>query len=82
MMNQEQTTKFPYAPTVEKHMKMFYVSLNEKDSRHYAAVEANKLGHGGITYISEILGCDRSTIQDGLEEFKKKSFFAGGTDST
>jgi len=71
-MKQEQAIKFPYTPAIEKYMKMFYISLNEKDSRHYAAVEANKLGHGGITYISELFDCNRSTIQNGLDEFKKK----------
>ena len=69
---EEQVIKFPYVPAVERHMKKFYGSLNEKDKRHYAALEANKLDYGGITYISELLGCDRSTIQNGLEEFKKK----------
>jgi hypothetical protein len=53
-------------------MKMFYDSLSEKDKRHYAALEATKLGHGGVTYLSHLLGCARSTIQAGMEEFKKK----------
>ena len=34
----------------------------------YAAVEADKLGFGGITYIAEVLGCSRRTIEHGLEE--------------
>jgi hypothetical protein len=72
MKKEEQIIKFPYTPAVEKNMKKFYNSLNEKDKRHYAALEANKLCYGGITYISELLGCDRSTIQNGIEEFKKK----------
>lgn len=71
-IKQEQEIKFPYSPTVERYMKKFYDSLNEKDRRHYAALEANKLGYGGIKYITEVLGCDRSTIESGLEEFKKK----------
>lgn len=63
---------FPYTPTIERDMKMFYDSLNEKDQRHYAALEAKKLCYGGVTYISELLDCDRSTVQAGLDEFKKK----------
>ncbi|AKH36907.1 MULTISPECIES: hypothetical protein [Nitrosomonas] len=39
-----------YAPEVEAQMRNFYHSLSEKDRRRYAAVEAAKLGHGGITY--------------------------------
>ena len=45
-----------YSKEVEDQMIDFYISLNEKDKRHYAAVESIKFGHGGITYIS---GCDR-----------------------
>lgn len=68
----EKEVSFPYSASVERDMKMFYNSLNEKDKRHYAALEAKKLGHGGVTYISDLLGCDRSTVQSGFEEFKKK----------
>lgn len=64
--------KFPYSLTVERNMIIFYESLNEKNRRHYAALEAGKLGYGGVTYISELLECNRSTIQSGLEELKKK----------
>lgn len=68
----EEQIKCPYSSKTERWMKMFYKSLNEKDRRHYAAIEAHKLGHGGVTYISELLDCARSTIHDALEEFKKK----------
>ena len=52
----------------EQRMRDFYGSLNEKDRRRYAGLEANKLGHGGIAYISEILGCDRKTVSKGIDE--------------
>ena len=45
-----------YAPEIERVMKRLYDSLGEKDRRRYAAVEATKLGHGGIEYIAQILG--------------------------
>ncbi len=35
-------------------MKKLYNSLSEKDRRRYAAIEALKLGWGGISYISEL----------------------------
>ena len=54
-------------------MKMFYDSLNEKDQRHYAALEAKKLCYGGITYIAQLFNCARPTIYEGLDEFKKKT---------
>lgn len=49
-------------------MQNFFNSLSEKDKRHYAAVEAQKLGHCGITYIAKLLSCSRSTIHIGLKE--------------
>ena len=58
----------PYNEETEQWMRDFYRSLNEKDRRRYAGLEANKLGHGGISYISEILGCDRKTVSRGIEE--------------
>jgi len=55
----------PYARQVEKHMKDLYRSLSEKDRRRYAAVEAEKLGYGGIAYVSDLFGCDPDTIRKG-----------------
>ena len=55
----------PYSAQVEKNMKTMYHSLREKDRRRYAAVEAAKLGHGGIDYITTLLGCDPQTIHQG-----------------
>ena len=42
----------PYPRNIEQTMRAFYRSLRENDRRRYAAVEAAKLGHGGIEYIS------------------------------
>ena len=55
----------PYSPEIEQVIKTMYRSLREKDRRRYAAVEAAKLGHGGIDYISSLLGCDAKTIHQG-----------------
>lgn len=57
-----------YALEVCAHMKAFYDSLSEKDRRRYAAVEAEKLGHGGIEYIASVLGCADKTIRQGRSE--------------
>ncbi len=40
-----------YDDKTEKQMFDFYISLNEKDRRHYAAIESLKIGYGGITYF-------------------------------
>jgi Rhodopirellula transposase DDE domain len=57
-----------YSPAIETQMRMFYQSLSEKDRRRYAAIEARKLGHGGLSYIARLLSCDRHTIAQGLQE--------------
>lgn len=60
-----------YNNETESYMVLFFNSLNERDRRRYAAVEASKLGYGGIAYISNVLGVDEKTINKGLEELKK-----------
>jgi len=46
----------------------FYGTLSEKDRRRYAAIEAQRLGRGGIRYISRLLGCSTRTIERGIAE--------------
>ena len=58
----------PYPAEVCQHMKAFYDSLSEKDRRRYAAVEAEKLGFGGVEYIAQVLGCDEKTIRHGRSD--------------
>ena len=47
---------------------LFYSSLNEKERRLYAGLESMKIGRGGDTAISELLGIDRKTIARGRNE--------------
>lgn len=49
-------------------MQRLYRQLSEKDRRRYAAIEAEKLGHGGVNYISGLFGIDPKTIRRGLTE--------------
>ena len=60
-----------YPKTIEQQMADFYNSLSEKDRRRYAAIEATKLGRGGISYICEILECDYSTLSKGQKELEE-----------
>jgi len=60
-----------YEQDVEVQMVNFYRSLSEKDRRRYAAVEAGKLGHGGVTYIARLFGCDPDTIRRGLADVQR-----------
>jgi len=57
-----------YDVEIEKAMITFYESLSEKDRRRYAAVEAQKIGGGGLIYIATLFGCDEKTIKRGLAE--------------
>ena len=60
-----------YPPEVCRHMKAFFDSLSEKDRRRYAAVEAEKLGHGGQEYIASVLGCSERTIRQGRDDIEQ-----------
>lgn len=62
-----------YDADTEEYMILFFENLSEKDQRHYAAVEAKKLGHGGISYIARLFSISERTIQQGLEELVKKN---------
>lgn len=50
------------------YMRHFFQTLSERDQRRYAAVEAQRLGHGGITYVADLLGCSTKTISRGIDE--------------
>lgn len=55
-------------PALEQTMRHFYETLCEKDRRRFSALQAQQLGHGGIEYLSTVLGCSRRTIERGLRE--------------
>jgi hypothetical protein len=67
-----------YEADVKGKMKRFFSWLSEKDRRRYAAVEAAKLGHGGIEYIAQVLECDPKTIRHGLRELEEAEDAAAG----
>lgn len=67
----------PYSSIIEQQMQRFYQSLNERDRRRYAAIEAVKLGHGGIAYVSGILGCDLGTVAKGIKELEAEELETG-----
>ena len=64
------TFQAPYAAPMVTQMQGFYATLSEKERRRYAALEARRVGHGGITYIAGLLGCSKRTIARGLQELK------------
>ena len=62
-------------PTKELHRQMirFFGSLGERQRRLYAALEARKLGRGGLTRLSLITGLHVQTIRHGLRELDDPS---------
>jgi len=56
------------AETAKARMRSFFKTLSEKDQRRYAALEAQRLGHGGIIYVAGILECSKRTIRRGIQE--------------
>lgn len=59
-----------YPDHIEQAMRYTFSNLNERQRRLFAATEAIKLGHGGIAYVSFVLGCHRRTIERGLNELE------------
>lgn len=57
-----------YSPEIEEQMRGFHRSLSEKDRRRFAAWEARRLGHGGMEYVANVLGCSRRTIERATDE--------------
>ena len=60
-----------YCADIEAKMQRFYGWLSEKDRRRYAAVEATKLGHGGVDYMARLVSCDPKTIRQGLQDLQE-----------
>lgn len=47
--------------------------LNEKQWRIYLATEAQSMGHGGVSRVSDASGATRATIHIGLKELEEQS---------
>jgi hypothetical protein len=51
-------------------MNLFMSRLNEQQRRWYAALEAQKLGHGGATLVAKVTGLSVETIRRGRYELE------------
>jgi hypothetical protein len=51
-----------------QQMNLLLSRLDEQQRRWYAAVEADKVGHGGLRLLSLITGLDEKTIARGRDE--------------
>ena len=65
-----------YRKDTERRMQALYRTLSEKERRRYAAIEADKLGHGGVEYIASLFEVDPKTIRRGLEELDDEQALA------
>ncbi len=60
-----------YNQETESKMLLHFSQLSEKNKRHYAALESERLGYGGQKYISELFKISPLRIRIGLRELKK-----------
>ncbi len=60
-----------YEPEVVAQVRAFYATLSEKDRRRYVAIEARRVGHGGIEYVAKVFECSQRTIERGLADLDR-----------
>jgi hypothetical protein len=60
-----------YEAVHEEAMRLYCRSLPEDHRRRYAAIEALKIGYGGIAYVARVLGMSRRTIHTGIRELEQ-----------
>jgi len=56
---------------LHQQMNLLLSRLDEQQRRWYVAVEANRIGHGGLRLLSLITGMDEKTIQRGQQEIEQ-----------
>src|SRR5439155_24817847 len=58
--------------TARKRYREMTAVLNEQSRRRFVALEAQALGHGGLSLMARISGLARSTIYHGLSDIRHK----------
>ena len=56
---------------LDAQMKLFVSTLNEKQKRLFAGLEANRIGHGGQKVVAERLEMDPQTVRRGQRELEQ-----------
>jgi hypothetical protein len=67
------STPIDYDEATKERMKTFADRLSEIDLRAYAAVEAYKLGRGGVGFIAELFEMSPETIKKGQRDLDDPS---------
>lgn len=65
-----------YNQETEFKMVLHFNGLNEKNKRHYAALEAERLGYGGKKYISSLFQISEYRIRKGIKELNHPELLA------
>ena len=60
-----------YEAVHEEAMRLYCRSLPEDHRRRSAAIEALKIGYGGVAYVARVLGMSRRTIHTGIRELEQ-----------
>lgn len=58
--------------SLHQQMNLLLSRLDEQQRRWYVALEANKIGHGGLRLLSQITGLDEKTIARGQQELAEQ----------
>ena len=66
----QQETDYP-DKKLHQQINLLISRLDEQQRRWYIAVEANRIGHGGVRLLSQITGMDEKTIQRGQQEMEQ-----------
>jgi hypothetical protein len=62
---------------LDTQMKLFMSTLNEKQKRLFAGLEANRIGHGGQKIVAELLEMDPQTVRRGQRELEQVNIIPG-----
>lgn len=64
--------------TAQDHYAFIKEELNEIQWRHFLALEALRIGHGGINQIRSVTGADFKTIKKGIDEIQSRNLYHPG----
>ncbi len=56
---------------LDTQIKLFMSTLNEKQKRLFAGLEANRIGYGGQKIVAERLEMDPQTVRSGQRELEQ-----------
>lgn len=64
--------------TAQYYYSLLKQELNEKQWRHFLALEAMKIGHGGINQVMQTTGAAWQTIKNGIREIETNNLYRPG----